>query len=346
MPKQHLPAARHIALDGLLTRRALVEAQLNPYLGSRVAREGGGLRLAPSTYLLTTAATDEQLIAAAKEHAGDDLVVTGSMACRLLGIRDAPQDRSIDVLVPAGRRRVSTTHVRVHPTERPPRFWSHASGVRVADPHRAVVDAARGLRSLQDVRALVLSTLHLRWCGLDELRVELDAAPRNGTALCRRALRDWERGAWSAPEAEVADVAAADRRLPGFLLNPTVLVGGVVVGLADGWFRGLGLGWEVDSRRHHGEDDTFDTTLARHDTFGGHGLQLLHVTPRRARLLGAAYADVLAAAVQARRRTGQPEPDGLEVRPFDPRAHVVRDICRQPPVIDRSSGPVRWTAAG
>ena len=56
-------------------------------------------------------------------------------------------------------------------------------------------------------------------------------------------------------------------------------------------------------------------------------LTLLHVTPRRARRLGASYADVLAAAVAARRLAAQPQPHGLVVRPFDPRAHVVRDVC-------------------
>lgn len=344
MPKQHLPAAQQLAVSGLLTRRALIDARLNPHLGSRVVREGGGLLLAPATYLLAAAADDAQLIAAAQEHAGDDLVVTGALACRLLQVADAPQDAGIDVLVPDGRRRVSTTYVRVHQTQRPPRYWTHTSGVRVADPHRAVIDAARRMHSLQDVRALVLSMLQLRWCGLDALRAELAQHPRNGTALIRRALCDWERGAWSAPEAEVADIATADDRLPRFLLNPTVLVDGILVGLADGWFVGLGLGWEVDSRRHHDQEDTFDATLARHDTFGGHGVQLLHVTPRRARLLGPGYADVLAAAVGARRLAAQPEPAGLEVRPFDPRAHVVRDICGPPLMIDRSSGPVRWSA--
>jgi len=100
----------------------------------------------------------------------------------------------------------------------------------------------------------------------------------------------------------------------------------MVLGQPDGWFVGLGLGWEVDSRRFHADDDRFDATLARHDRFGAHGLQLLHVTPRRARRLGASYADVLAAAVAARRLAAQPQPHGLVVRPFDPRAHVVRDV--------------------
>ena len=346
MPKKHLPAARQLIVAGVLTREALRAAELNPQLGDRVSRAKQGLRLAPSTYVLSAGASDAQLLAAAREHAGDDCVLTGLLACRLLELPDVPDSTHVDVLVPDGRRRVSTAYVRVSPTTRPPRYWLHASAGRVADPHRAVADAVRGVSRLQDARALVLGALRTRWCGLDELRAELDAGPSRGSALGRRVLLDWERGAWSAPEAELADVAGDTPGLPPFLLNPTLLIGGVVLGQPDGWFRGIGLGWESDSRTFHGGDDAFDRTLARHDEFGRHGLQLLHVTPRRARRLGSGYGEVLAAAVDARRRAAQPEPPGLVVRPFDPRAHVVRDICRPAPMIDRSSGPVRWVATG
>lgn len=343
MPKKHLPAAELLAADALLTRRALEAAGLNRQLGARAAREGRGLRLAPSTYLLGLEPTDRQLVAAAREHAGDDAVVTGLLACRSLGLVDAPDDGRVEVLVPPGRRRVSTAHVRVQPTTRQPAYWL-LGGSRVAEPHRAVVDGALRLRRLRDVRALVLEAVAARWCSVGGLRVELEARARNGTALCRRALRDAEEGAWSAPEAEVAEVAAAaveHGSLPQFALNPTLLVDGIVVGQPDGWFLGLGLGWEVESRRHHAEDRSFDATLARHDRFAGFGLQLLHVTPRRARLLGSGYARVLEDAVAARRRAAQPEPVGLVVRPHDA---VRRELRRPPGLIDRGAGPVSGAA--
>lgn len=316
MPKRHRPAAAELAQDGLLTREVLQDARLNPCHGDRLAREGQAVRVAPSTYLLSDAPDDAQLIAAAQAHAGHDLVVTGLVACRLLGMGSAPEQGQVEVLVPAARQRVSTPYVRVQPTTRPPGYWL-VDGVRVAEPHRAVVDAALRLRSLQEVRALVLGAVTQRWCSHAGLGTELAARARNGTALTRRALRDAALGAWSAPEAELADVVAGDARLPRFLLNPTLLVDGNLVGQPDGWFTGVGLGWEVDSRQHHAQDGDFDRTLARHDRFAAHGLQLLHVTPRRARLLGAAYADVLAASVAARLRAAQPEPRGLVVRPHD-----------------------------
>lgn len=324
MPKRHVPPA-----TPLLTRAALRSAGLNTDLGDRLVREGRARRLAPSTWRLGPGAvSDDELLHAAAQHAGVDLAVTGFLALRLLGLADVPDDGAVDVLVPAARRRVSTPYVRVHSTHRMPPTWLHTSGVRIADPHRAVVDAGCRMTGLRDVRALVLGTICQRWCGVDGLHAELAARARNGTALVRRALRDAEAGALSAPEAELAAVAAADPRLPRFLLNPTLLLHGRVLGSPDGWFVGLGLGWEVESRRHHAQDDAFDRTLSRHDRFGRHGLQLLHVTPKRMRLLGAAYADVLASAVQARRTAGQPEPTGLEVRPYDPGQRTVRSLSR------------------
>jgi hypothetical protein len=321
MPKQHLPAALALAEGGVVTRAALVAGDLDDDVGNRVHRQGRGLRLAPATYLLaSTDPTQEQLIAAALEHAGADCVITGRVACRALGITDVPVGGPIEVLVPAGRRRVSTDHVVVRPTTRSPAYWV-GNGVRFAAPQRAVVDAGRGSSSLRDVRALVTGAVCLQLCTPAGLLAELDAGRRNGSATARRAIVDALHGARSAPEAEVADVAARAARagrLPRFLLNPTLLVGGRVIGEPDGWLVGLGLGWEVDSRRHHAEDDDFDATLARHDRFAGHGLVLLHVTPARARLLGARYADVLADAAAARALVRQPEPPGLVVRPRGP----------------------------
>lgn len=318
MPRRQLPALL-IARDGVVTRQAVLAAGLDADGPDRLVRRGRARRLAPSTYLLTDGpVTDEQLVRAALAHAGSDAVLTGPLACRLLGLVDVPPSTGADVLVPAGRRRVSTPWVRVHPTTRPPGWWRHASGARVAEPHRAVVDACRRSTDLREVRALLLAAVASGRCFVDELQADLDGGSRHGTALCRRAIGDARRGAWSAPEAEVADVVRA-ARLPRCLLNPTLLVDGAVVGQPDGWFSGLGLGWEVESRRHHAAADDFDATLARHDDFATYGLQLLHVTPRRARALGARYADVLAAAVAARRRAAVPEPPGLVVRPYVPR---------------------------
>jgi hypothetical protein len=198
MPKQHLPAALALAEGGIVTRAALVAAGLDDDLGNRLHRERRGLRLAPSTYLLTsTAPTQEQLIASALEHAGPDCLITGLVACRELELPDVAAGSAVEALVPAGRRRVSTDHVVVRPTTRHPGYWVR-DGIRFAEPHRAVVDACRGLTSLRDARALVTGAVCRQLRTPAELLAELDGGRRNGSALPRRAIVDALNGARSA----------------------------------------------------------------------------------------------------------------------------------------------------
>lgn len=304
--------------SAVVTREQLHQAGRGHDFGDRRVRAGEWARLAPSIYVI---AVPDLLgrVQAAVAHAGVDAVVTGWAACAALGLPYVPDQRAVPVLVPAGRRRVSTPYVQVLPTTRRPTWWIW-HGVRIAAPARGLVDAARALSELRAVRALTLGALAEGAVQLRELRFELQAGARGGSALCRRALQDASYGAASAPEAELADralVCARAGRLPPFLLNPDVLVDGRFVGRPDGWLMGLGLGWEVDSRQHHGRDDQFDATLARHDGFVTHGLVLLHVTPRRLRRLGPAYAEVLVQAADRRRVAGL-EPAGLEVRPRGP----------------------------
>lgn len=303
-----------------VTRAGLVAAGRGRGAGDRRVAAGEWLRAAPSTYVTGP----DDLVArvhAALDHAGQDALLTGWAGCLALGLPDVPQGQAVPVLVPARRRRVSTPHVRVLPTTRPPAWWTWPElDVRVAAPVRCVVDAARALSELADVRALVLGAIGRGVVSRPELQRELELGARGGRALVQRALRDAAAGAASAPEAELADdVGAAARQglLPPFLLNPELRCDGRLVGRPDGWLLGCGVGWEVDSRRHHAADDAFDATLARHDRFAGHGLTLLHVNPRRLRALGAGYVPVLADAVRARRLLG-PEPEGLVVVPRGP----------------------------
>ena len=103
--------------------------------------------------------------------------------------------------------------------------------------------------------------------------------------------------------------------MPRVLLNPERGLRGGFAGRPGGWFVGLGLGWEVDSREHHA-GEAFEATMARSAGFVARGLSLVHLTPRRVRELGAVTAEVLVAAADA--RAGVPEPAGLEVRPRGP----------------------------
>ena len=302
-----------VARDGVLTRDALASTGLHRALGDYQVGTGAWTRLAPSTYLVgTRPPTDAQLVLAARAHAGPAAVITGAVACRALGLVDVPEERAVEVLVAAGRRLVSTQYVVVHQTQRPPELWVRGD-TRYACTPRAVVDAARRDGHLQSVRALLLGVVCSGACTAAGLRAEVEAGCSGGSAVLRRAVRDATAGAWSAPEAEAADLAAdaaRQGRLPPFVLNAQLLVNGAVVGRPDGYVVGTGVGWQVDSRRHHGSDLDLDQTLAVHDRFAAAGVTVLHVTPRRLRRLGPAWVDLLAAAAAA----GRGDPVGLELR--------------------------------
>jgi hypothetical protein len=304
----------------VVTRQDLIEAddRADGWI-RREVRTGAAVRAAPGVLLLGRPDLPSR-ISAALAHAGPEGIVTGWAGCALRDVPGADPLPQVAVLVPAEIQRVSTSYVRIMSTVRQP-APTLIDGVRVAPAVRCVVDAARQLDGLRPIRHLVMSALASGAVPLADLDGELAAGARNGSRLVRRALLDAARGAASAPEAELADVVlglARRRQLPPFLLNPEVWLGDRLVGRPDGWFTGVALGWEVDSRAFHSADDTFDATLDRHGRFGAAGVLLVHVTPRRFRQLGAAYGKVLVDAVSARRRDGSAPLPELRVVPRGP----------------------------
>jgi hypothetical protein len=258
-------------------------------------------------------ATDQELVAIAEAHAGRDFVVSGLVVLRELGLRWLPGDRGIHVLVPKELDRRSSRPVRVTRTTAYPDLdtWSR-HGARYADVARAVVDAGRGIPRLQDVRGVVLGAVADGFTSPEELRRLVDSGRRNGSAMVRRAVEDARRGCASPPEAEVVD-ALIGRGVP-FYVNPQLWLDGVLVGSPDVWLVGTGTGGEVDSRERHGNEVDTENTYDRHERFGGHGLQLVHLSVRRIR----ADADEAAGHLLSRRHACPVAPDGLVVVPRGP----------------------------
>ena len=305
------------AREGVLTRCQLRAAGVDDRVVDRECAAGRWQRLHRGVYLTSAAAPSErQLLLAALVSAGPGAAVTGVAGCRLWGLRDVPTSPYVDVLVPGEVRRASDTRVRVRRASGG-LVVLRRHGLPVAKPARCVVDAARALRSLRDVRALVLAAVADHACTPGELAQLLDSGGTRGAALPRRAVGDALRGAASAPEAEAADlllVAARRRRLPAFLLNPELWLNGRLLGRPDIWIPGHGTGGEIDSRRHHESVDDLDHTLERHERFTAAGLRLLHVTPARLR---ATPQEWVMRMVTAAREAG-PEPSGLVVVPRGP----------------------------
>ncbi len=251
-------------------------------------------------------------------HAGAGSVVTGLTAARLLQLRWVPASSEVLMLVPKDRRRRGTeSFVRVRRC-----VWFDELktitmyGVAVAPIPVLVVDGGRELRTLQDVRGLVLGAVADQRCSVEELRAILERSASAGTALVRRACVDAERGAASPPEAELADEMVG-KGIP-FYVNCEIWLNGVLLGVADVWLVGRGVGGELDSREWHGTEDALDATLRRHGRFEAAGLSLEHATPTTYRKDPAGFVARMVAEADRRDALGLREPAGLVLKPRGP----------------------------
>lgn len=120
--------------------------------------------------------------------------------------------------MPSNRPRQSRGFVVVHQTTRLPPLVCYAGAVQYALAARAVADAARGLRELRDVRAVVAAAVQTRRCTVEQLDAELTSGPIRGSALFRAALAEVAQGTRSGPEAELLELIKRGRLptpLPG-----------------------------------------------------------------------------------------------------------------------------------
>jgi hypothetical protein len=187
-------------------------------------------------------------------------------------------------------------NVRVRPTSRPydtrvlPFAHPTLPYIPVVSAARAVADTALMYRRLAPVRALVTSSVQRENCSLDDLVSELDACPRNGSGLLRRALDDVLDGARSITEAEAVD-ALRWAAVPAFELNVEVKdATGRLVAKTDVLFRELRAIAEIDSRTFHFSEDDWENTLDRHNLLTRGGLALEHYSPRTIRSNPKAWA--------------------------------------------------------
>lgn len=271
---------------GVLSRDQLVAAGLDPRVADRRVASGRWTALLPEVVLTAhgPATQQQQLAVAALLHGGPRSALTGRTACRLHRLRDVPDGGPVALLLPHDLRRTTASWLGVaRTTSTVPR--ERVGGLVVVARERAVLDAARDGSCLRDVRALVLAAVADGGVGLPALRAGLAGGPQRGSGHCRRALDDAAAGAASAPEAEVADLLRpfARRRRLTVLLNPALVLDGVLLGRPDLYLLEAGVGVETDSRRHHDGVADLDATLRRHARFAAAGVRLLHTTPARVR---------------------------------------------------------------
>ena len=136
----------------------------------------------------------------------------------------------------------------------------------MAPIHRAVLDAARRMSRIDDVRALLAEAVQRRLTTVAALRRELEEGSCRGTALVRRVLVEIEDGTRSGAEAWCRKIVAEMAGFPPVIWNvasstPTASF----LASSTGSSTRSRLAIEIDSFEHHADPEAFDAT---HETPG------------------------------------------------------------------------------
>ena len=169
---------------------------------------------------------------------------------------------------------------------RPVQVARHWEGVPLTTVARALCDAAalQGLAG-EALRSTTIAALQRQLTHPRLLAEELAARSTRDLRQVRTALREFTEGAWSIPEAGLADLVRAAADLPPYFLNPVLTTAdGEVIGCPDGYFASAGVAVQVHSRQHHsgydGEGrDLWSATVEKDATYVEHGIVVVPVTP-------------------------------------------------------------------
>jgi hypothetical protein len=271
-----LLAAQHgVAHVRQLRAAGMTRAQLRDALG-RTARYVLPAVVATGTGRLAPA----QRLVAASLYAGEGAVISSLTAAQWHGVTAAAGDPRVFVEVPARRGPRGAGPVVVRRTVRPdPCPWERPALLLASRP-RAVVQAARDAEP-RTARAIVIEAVQRRLVAVGDLRHEVEAGARRGSAVVRRAVQEAEAGAWSVPEADLAALLATSHVLPPAWLNPDLVAGdGTRLPRPDGWFDDVALAVQVHSREFHGGENAFDRTVMVDGVYAEYGVVVVAVTPR------------------------------------------------------------------
>jgi hypothetical protein len=274
----------------------------------RTRRDGSWQRLLPGVYLTTSGVpTREQLDVAALLYAGPDSLLTGQAALRAYRL-PAPESRLVQVLIPADRRRANRNYVVILRTNRMPRSYACDGPLRLAPEARAVADAARSLRDLAEVRAVVAGAVQKGRCRIEDLAAELRDGPIRDSARLRTVLLEVAEGIRSPAEGDFRKLIISSG-LPRPLFNPGLYHGGEFLARPDAWWPDAAVAAEVDSRRWHLGPAEFEQTMRRHARMGAAGIVVLHFAPHQIRTEPDRVVRDIASALRAGRRL-----TGIETR--------------------------------
>ncbi|MFG2064611.1 hypothetical protein ACGFIK_24690 [Micromonospora sp. NPDC048871] len=242
-------------------------------------------RVLPATYALVTGTlTDEQRRISAALYAGAQAQLTGLAALTWYGFRQSPRSDDVHLIVPHHARRASAGYAVISRTLALDVRARTTPLYAVCSPARAVVDAARDLRQLRPVRAIVAEAVQRGYADLTTLDEEIARARRSRTALIRKAFAEVTAGIRSAPEAELRQCLADSSVLSEIHWNPRLLdLNGALLPTPDGYLADAAVALEVDSQEYHFRPADWTRTLDRHNELSRLGVLVLHFTPAQIR---------------------------------------------------------------
>ena len=268
--------------DGVASRSALLQLGIASSTLARRCRPGGPWRrLIPGVILVAGGQPSRyQAVRAALVHAGPGAVVTGIETLRRHGVRRLPDDHDVHVLIPHDRHVRGRGYVVVERTIRPP----EASGdLPLATPARALIDAARRMTNLDQVRAMVADAVQRGICEIADLEHELEAATMVGSALARRVLREIGAGVRSAAEAWALTLLRRSK-LPSPQRNVAVRDrDGRLIAVVDAWWDDVAVAWEIDSHEFHLSPADHERTTRRRAALAAAGVFVVPTVPSRLR---------------------------------------------------------------
>jgi hypothetical protein len=272
------------AQGGVITHSQLLSLGMSSSSISRWTRTGGRWqRLLPATYLVHRGTpTFPERVHAAAQYGGPDALLTGLGAIHLYGLRNlpcAPQDLPLHQLIRRERQLRSASFLTVERTQRMPEPV-RIGGFSVVPLPRAVFDAGRRTADRRQIRAFTLEAVQRRLLDIDDLRSEIRHGPRQWTAVLRDVVGDAAAGVRSVPEAGLRDIVRASH-LPEPVWNPRLTtMEDEFIAEPDGYYEDFGIALEVDSRKHHFEDEEgYDITWARHRRLAELSIAVLRITP-------------------------------------------------------------------
>ncbi|HEX7305920.1 hypothetical protein [Lentzea sp.] len=270
---EHLRERSELGVISASTLRSL--GVTNPWLKCR--QGGPWQRMHAGVVLLHNGPpTRDQHLTAALMRAGPGAVVTGAEACRRHGL--PARGSEIHVLVPGSVRGSGSLVVE---RASPMPASSDVLGFPVVSAARAVVDACRFMRSVDEATALVAAAVQRGRCTPSALTDEA-RCNRYGTKLVRDVLRELGR----AESVAERDARRLSRKIGLCTPHWNVTIAdadGVVIGRPDAWFDDVGLAWEIDSRAFHYGARDYERTLARNSRYAAAGILVVQTLPTRLR---------------------------------------------------------------